>query len=167
VLTRGQIEEIEAQAEDLLVSTFKTADAVPLPVDVNRITQDLGLIVRQGTFPDPSVIGYYVKAERTIYIARDDPPNRKVFTIAHEIGHDVRHDLASETYHRRDSLNLASNREMEQEANWFAASLLMPRSMVRAYWPAFRDISTMAALFGVSAVAMRYRLINLGLAPDN
>jgi Zn-dependent peptidase ImmA (M78 family) len=54
-------------------------------------------------------------------------------------------------------------KEEEQEANWFAAALLMPQDLMEAYWHSLQDIESMAKLFGTSYSAMQWRLKNLGL----
>lgn len=99
--------------------------------------------------------------------ANDDPYYRQAFTVAHEIGHFVRHDqLPFERFLRTESAALSTDREIEQEANWFAASLLMPRLLLDRYWPIHRDVKKLAAVFGVSSLAMQYRLQNLGFIDE-
>ena len=162
----AQIEEIEAQAEDLLGETFGSASP-DLPVDVNSVASKLGITIKQGSFDDPNIAGYFNRDERTIYVAENDPPSRQAFTVGHELGHFVRHSATDvDTFYRAAELNLGDARSNEQEANWFAASLLMPRQLIELYWPAVRDVSRMAGAFGVSASAMVYRLKNLGLIRD-
>ena len=65
---------------------------------------------------------------------------------------------------------MATDRE-EVEANRFAAALLMPDHMVRS-WIARESFQTapelverLAKSFGVSKVAVNFRLVNLGLIP--
>jgi Zn-dependent peptidase ImmA (M78 family) len=53
---------------------------------------------------------------------------------------------------------------MEREANVFAAELLMPQTEVRAAIAIGAGVSELAARFGVSDVALAWRLFNLGLA---
>ena len=45
----------------------------------------------------------------------------------------------------------------------FAAALLMPEDQVRAEWERHRSLKDMAHRFGVSEMAMRYRIDQLGL----
>lgn len=163
-LITAQIEEIEADAEDQLLQAFGSASIVPLPVNINTVAARLGLAIKQGPFTDPNVSGYFDRNARTIYVASDEPPARQAFTVAHEIGHDLRHkNMPTDTYYRNQELTPGDNKPNEQEANWFASALLMPRRMVEAYWPSTRNVETMADIFGVSAKAMQFRLRNLGL----
>jgi len=166
-LVTTQIEEIEAQAEDLLADAFGSSSLVPVPVNVNAIAARLGLTIKQGMFLDPNISGRYEKAKQTIYIAEGEPPARQAFTVAHEIGHFMRHaDLDQETYYRNPGFATTPDKALEQEANWFAASLLMPRAMVETYWSTTKNVATLADIFGVSHTAMLNRLRNLGLTQD-
>ena len=80
-------------------------------------------------------------------------PIRDRFTIAHEIGHYFLHSLAGE--HK-----ICANREgsnlVEWEANWFAASFLMPKYLIDEKKSI--DENMIAEAFGVSRDAARYRL---------
>jgi Zn-dependent peptidase ImmA (M78 family) len=55
------------------------------------------------------------------------------------------------------------DKEMEREANNFAASLLMPEAQVHSVAATGASITAAAAQFGVSDVAMRWRYFNLGI----
>lgn len=161
------VEEIEQQSQSVLLDAYGRMAEVEPPIDLNRVTKALRLQVKAGTFSDRDLAGYYDKAARTIYVSRDDPYYRQAFTVAHEIGHFVRHEqLPHERFLRTDSVALATDREIEQEANWFAASLLMPRLLLDRYWPLHRDVKSVAAVFGVSTLAMQYRLQNLGFIDE-
>lgn len=89
---------------------------------------------------------------------------RQRFTIAHELGHHVNGDIDAP----RDTAASFSARTWdpaEVEANRFAAALLMPDYVVRAlvYDEGITNIEDLAEEFGVSTVAMKYRLENLGI----
>ncbi|MGZ0175141.1 MAG: ImmA/IrrE family metallo-endopeptidase, partial [Planctomycetales bacterium] len=86
-------------------------------------------------------------------------PLRDRFTIAHELGHYFLHSDQGEipiVAFRNGSTRI------EWEANWFAASLLMPKAEFRQ--AASRDLSVaaLAARFGVSQEAARVRKEALG-----
>ena len=54
-------------------------------------------------------------------------------------------------------------RSMEYKANEFAGELLMPENNLREYIKnGTRNIGELANIFGVSAAAMKYRIISLG-----
>ncbi len=106
-----------------------------------------------------------------ILIEESKPKNRKYFTIAHELGHYFLHkeDLKEKslvvdgdaTLYRLD--NGLSNIQ-ESQANYFAASLLMPEDRVRKAWKAFNeDVEKCAELFDVSLSAMSIRVDILDL----
>ena len=80
----------------------------------------------------------------------------KNFTLAHEFGHFILHE--NQEKFRLDLVDYSSDETIQEtEANYFAASLLMPQD-------AFEDISTLtsdddkiAAYFGVSVPAVKVR----------
>jgi Zn-dependent peptidase ImmA (M78 family) len=164
MLTQGQINEIEAQTEGLLSAAFGDVDDAPIPINLDPVLDALALELRAGKFQDPSISGYFVKSDRRIYVSAEEPPERQAFTVGHEIGHFVRHtDKDRETFHRRDQYNLGADQVEEAEANWFAASLLMPREQVKRYWNLYQNVGLMARAFAVSRIAMQWRLKNLGM----
>jgi Zn-dependent peptidase ImmA (M78 family) len=69
---------------------------------------------------------------------------------------------AAPVYCRDVDLTEAADRQLEREANVFAAELLMPEPAVRS--ACGDSISDCAKTFGVSEEAMHWRLYNLGLA---
>jgi Zn-dependent peptidase ImmA (M78 family) len=165
VLTQDQIQKIESNAGRLLSDVFETSDPA-VPVNLNRVTKELGLAIKQGEFTSPEIDGFYDGPAKSIYVSSNAPYTRQSFTIAHEIGHHVLHqDVPKDTRYRNSEMTLSTeDKREEQQANWFAASLLMPRDIVEGYWRALPgDIRTIASIFRVSPLAMEYRLKNLGL----
>lgn len=139
-----------------------------LPVDVKKIASSLGIHVR----PDPfmSVSGSIDVASGTPIIKYNpsEAHVRQRFTIAHEIGHFALGHLAGSTkMYRDEAVNFSSGAKSpeEREANSFAAKLLMPNSVVHfaVTEKKITSVEKLADIFGVSQVAMKYRLINLGL----
>ena len=104
----------------------------------------------------------------SIYVNRGDSGQRKLFTIAHELGHFFAHrDLCDEFVDGQ----LISRSEQEKyavlelEANEFAGNLIMPESEVkqRVTGEITREtLQSLARSFGVSTLAMTTRLKNLG-----
>jgi Zn-dependent peptidase ImmA (M78 family) len=92
---------------------------------------------------------------------------RQRFTLAHELGHAwCKHDgaLEPDTF---ETLSGRTSNPYEIEANAFAAQLLMPRDGIAervAREPTLDDVVRLAAEFGVSAIAMVYRVQQLKLA---
>lgn len=86
-----------------------------------------------------------------IFLNSAMPGDRQRFTLAHELGHLVMHQVPS--------LN------MEDEANAFAAELLMPRSDIRSQLVGGMSIVRLAALkpfWRVSMASLLYRAQTLG-----
>lgn len=58
-----------------------------LPIDPEAIARSAGLTVREVDFEDPEVVSDYRRDLKEIRIAHDLPPNRRRYTIAHNLGH--------------------------------------------------------------------------------
>jgi Zn-dependent peptidase ImmA (M78 family) len=164
------------QAETL-AETFGFTRA---PVDVQLIAKRLGLKVIECDLGE-DVSGLLISKGNSSVIAvqEDDPPNRKRFTVAHEIGHfHLRHQFEPGEHVHVDRGHLITPRNSrsstgvdvkEIEANQFAASLLMPskllmRSIKALKAKSLRDdhVEKLADDFGVSEQAMTIRLSTLG-----
>jgi Zn-dependent peptidase ImmA (M78 family) len=90
--------------------------------------------------------------------------SRQRYTLAHEFAHYCLHRDDYSSFEDMAFFRKEENRTMmEYEANQFAAELLMPEKAVRA---AIADnvlsLKELSKMFGVSLIAMRYRLIELG-----
>jgi len=112
------------------------------------------------------VSGLLDKADHKIFLNVTEPAARQNFTLAHELAHYfLKHKPNEYGVYRRDSLYLDKKPEKEQEADYFAAELLMPEELIskvkKEYDLQNEDVVTLAKLFGVSTSAMRYRLKEL------
>lgn len=135
-----------------------------LPVPVEAIAEDLcGLVVEAD--PHLDVSGMLIPPERRICLNATEPPERRRFTLAHELGHwtcQVLEGMPASHYCRAEEVGLDPRaKAIEREANVFAAELLMPEVMVRERFAG--SISVCAEAFGVSEEAMHWRLYNFGL----
>lgn len=135
-----------------------------LPVDPAQIALSMGIEVMDDPFLDHS--GHYLRnaGEGPLIIYNSSEPRvRQKFTIAHELGHHVNgdDDVPRDTSAQFSS---TSRSPIEAAANRFAAALLMPAEHVR-YLANKRGatLAFLASQFGVSTVAMQYRLKNLGI----
>lgn len=153
------------QAAQLLLSR---AGVVDLPVPVEDLAALCGAHVLRCPFDD-ALSGFVVELDvgPVIAVNATHAAVRQRFTVAHELGHFILGhgpqlyiDLQSRPedgdppgYHARH----------EREANDFAANVLMPAAMVRASFSPRKAVEPLARSFGVSDLAMRYRLVNLGL----
>lgn len=106
-------------------------------------------------------------ADFEIFVSNATSGARDRFTIAHEIGHYVLHYLYPRTQgkaiEKMYATRYGSDRE-EWEANWFAASFLMPREAFVARMSACgQDLDCVASHFGVSRKAAEVRARSLAL----
>lgn len=96
------------------------------PVNFSAILKDLELSAKiSGDIKDEALLD---PIQRTIYILNDNKPtSRKFFSIAHEIGHWMLHSK-DKSRSRTSDYSLLDPQGIieEQEANAFAAELLMP-----------------------------------------
>lgn len=97
-------------------------------------------------------------------------PTRQRFSIAHELGHWVMHSKVNQGYlcTAKDLQDYGRSPE-EAEANWFAATLLMPKSLIPANFhkcdPSFEFIMDLATRFQTSFTATARRCIELSRQP--
>ncbi|MDD3531113.1 MAG: ImmA/IrrE family metallo-endopeptidase [Candidatus Pacebacteria bacterium] len=152
-----------AEKADAILDKFGITEPV---VDAVRIANGLGFKVKEITMPPRyfDVAGFYNNKDKTIYVQASDKPWRKLFTVAHEIGHNVLGHKNYEVLFRVQNKDQRYS-EVEREANSFAASLLMPNWMLNRYLDAYgltkKDYREMAKIFGVSEKAMEPILLYL------
>lgn len=114
-----------------------------------------------------------------IFINSSSRLSREIFTLAHEIGHIILHLNGSQSF-IDDNVTIAgrSDDKNEQEANYFAACLLMPSDEVDRFidleLPDFKttgltgmDIARMMSEFNVSYDVVLNRLESLGKIDAN
>lgn len=132
------------------------------PIDPVRIARHLGVKVVFASFSGEGrgISGFYDCEEDAIFVNEDEYPLRQTFTVAHELGHKVLHEewARSEDYKVlwRDPEKQTQDFR-EQEANAFAANLLMPRFLMDRYWEDL-SVSQLSRLFAVSVPAIKNRL---------
>lgn len=145
----------------------KDKSGAPLaPVDLGAILNKYNISVYNMDFDDQSVAGAFNRDERKIFVNSTDPKTRKLFTIAHELGHYFLHQDVNRDVLFRERLPQDQHlhpEPIETEANLFAAELLMPESTIRIFWPFTESIQQLADIFSVSYIAMKNRLQYLGL----
>lgn len=155
----------DPRADGLRERLHARYDAPKLPVAVEAIAEDvLGLLVEEGEI---DCSGILLPAERRIVLREDEPPARRRFTLAHELGHWVCQVLeghSTPVYCRAEEVGVAEGKALEREANVFAAELLMPELLVREEFVRAASSRELARWFGVSEEAMSWRLYNCGLA---
>lgn len=167
-LTRQQV---ESRANDVLRKHGLTS----IPIDPVILANRLGMTVNNAKFSDDNIVGMIAKRgdNLTLLVNQSDPPFRKRFTIAHELGHHFLHlledgefvDAEADLFRqpREDRQNITPERRKEIQANMFAAALLMPEENVVEQWKDCRSVEEMARIFNVSESAMGIRVDQLGL----
>jgi Zn-dependent peptidase ImmA (M78 family) len=152
------------QAEREAIRLLNESGIFEPPVNPVEIARSIGVSVSFVNFSGASegVAGLYNPEHDIILVNRDEPGVRQTFTIAHELGHKVLHQewAKSEKYRVlwRDPARQNKDR-FEQEANAFAANLLMPRQLVDRFKSL--PVGNLAKLFAVSEQVATYRLRNL------
>lgn len=148
-----------------------------LPIKVEDIIRKEGIKIEYRSLSDNLSGLLIIKGNsRLIGVENDASIKRQRFTLAHELGHFVLHNEVSSLFtdvqlFKRQSEGYSSREErMEQEANYFAASLLMPENLIRKEARVMQcdlhddeNVSKLADRFNVSLSAMTFRLINLGI----
>lgn len=173
-MRRTRRKAIEREAENLVLR----AGADGPPVDVAEVARSLGAEVHYVPAPaDVSGMLSQENGEVVIGVNANHHPNRKRFSIAHEIGHWRLHlgdqlplFVDESTVYFRDDASSKAIDPNEIEANAFAAALLMPRSFLLSDLVGKRvdmnddvEISRMARRYQVSVQALTLRLNNLAL----
>jgi Zn-dependent peptidase ImmA (M78 family) len=101
--------------------------------------------------------------------ARSQSPQRRRFTLAHELGHAwCGHDGSVEV-DTFETLNGKTSSPYEVQANAFAAEFLVPRAgldEVITREPTLEDTVVVSTHFGVSAIMVVYRFKQLGLVSE-
>ena len=166
--------EAEQRAEQLL----RKYSIRHVPVPLEDIARGEGVqIIRQRFQGSESGFALRQDGRKIIGVNASTSPRRQRFTIAHELGHLHIHDTRALTVdnsvrvYQRNGLSSMATDDDEIEANAFAAALLMPREHVikeveALYARALEReqlVAQLARRFNVSAEAMGYRLINLGV----
>lgn len=169
---------------------LKDLDLYRVPVDLEELCRRLGVnkTSKMKFASHSGEISVSRDGDVNIWINPMDPPNRRRFTLAHEIGHlvyDIIPYLDGEGGEKEfvdDDRTLRRDGRQhpaEYRANDYAAKLLMPRALVLDYADEVIEdikeetgqrmvdveefISKMARIFEVSEQAMEIRLSNIGI----
>lgn len=171
-MNRKRIEEIT----DQILTGLNTNE---LPVPIKKIAEHLGIKIHSYDLGE-NISGVLVinNDQGIIGVNPLEPSVRQRFTIAHELGHFVLHKNSNESiFVDKDYKVLFRNQESstgehkrEQEANAFAASILMPtKLLIEQIQNHFIDLTDedavkrLAQMFNVSVIAMTIRISNLNL----
>ncbi len=165
--------KIQTMVEGLLAKNGVTEAPVPL----SRIAKACGVRIYVDSLEgDLSGFLYRDKKKAVIGINTHHSSARQYFTLAHELAHFLLHD--QEQLHvdhgfqvrLRNDVSSQGTDESEREANFFAASLLMPKKFLEKDLMGEESVDLLddgflqdlARKYGVSTQALMNRLKNLG-----
>lgn len=161
------------QAVDAARSLLARSGVKTLPIPVESIARQLGIAVQFIPLGDEMSGMAFIKDGASVIVANAiHHPNRRRFTIAHELAHHVLHsDYLMQNVHvdtavlQRNQRSSTGTDVKEVEANAFAAELLMPQSFLRKFGKIDANddlkIAEVARQFRVSVSAMAVRLETL------
>jgi Zn-dependent peptidase ImmA (M78 family) len=132
------------------------------PVNLVDIADGEGLNISIAEFKEGDVSGFIDLDQKIIFVNKNDSPARQRFTIAHELGHWVLHRSKIEADRDivvlyRKALEEGESDILEQEANCFAANLLVPSDFFSVLASVPLSNKTMANIFLVSESVILYR----------
>lgn len=148
------------------------------PINIEGLANSLGITIKVSDFNEEAAGLLIIKdGTTTIGVDSNSGPERKRFTIAHELGHFVLHLEKSKMfidklfYRQKSNGYTTRDEKIEREANFFAANILMPQKLILKSLENLTSsdlhddstINTLAKRFNVSSSAMLFRLINLGI----
>lgn len=135
------------------------------PLDVIGLVKSLGirLLLEPMSGDDSGQLERLSDNEWVMKVNSLHHPNRQRFTIAHELGHYIKHRKHTERFRDTVFFRNGESNKMEVEANQFASELLMPKDdFCRFVSGVSTEIKDIAEHFLVSAMAVRVRAKNLG-----
>jgi Zn-dependent peptidase ImmA (M78 family) len=141
--------------EEPFVPVFDIVEKEGLRIETFKPTEEL-----------KNISGFLDPENKIIYLNDNDPINRKTFTVAHELAHFILgHDKKqTEVLLRYPDLQNKIKSPLEQEANCFAANLLVPAEMLLGFMNKYKlnreeeDIDILSKAFGVSREVIRNQL---------
>lgn len=141
------------------------------PLDISELTKSLGIIMNfepmagddSGSLVKKKKTGQWVMTVNSLH-----HPHRQRFTIAHEIGHRIKHGAFCDNFEDKTFFRNGASNAMETEANIFAAQLLMPKNAFDTYIKTISEkVEDIARNFQVSSMAVRIRAKQLGYEGHN
>ncbi|WP_312120167.1 ImmA/IrrE family metallo-endopeptidase [Kosakonia cowanii] len=166
-----ELNELGISSPDELLFFAESNNVNLNPLDVSKLTSLLGIIMRHepmkgedsGCLKKDKKTGEWIMTVNSLH-----HPNRQRFTIAHELGHFIKHSTQFDFFEDKIFFRNGETNLFEIEANKFAAELLMPELEFRKF---VKDNSTLvsdiADFFHVSSMAVRIRAKQLGFEGHN
>lgn len=158
--------------ERLVASLLEEHHIIKPAVPIEKLVKKSGIAVKYGKLDDVSGLLVREGDAATIGVNVDHPEVRQRFTIAHEFGHYLLHAGISAHFDRDYRVNYRSAESSqatdveEIEANFFAASILMPKPFLDdddavMALDSDSEVARFAIRYNVSRHAMSLRLANV------
>jgi Zn-dependent peptidase ImmA (M78 family)/transcriptional regulator with XRE-family HTH domain len=170
-LTKQSRFEDAAEAGERFAAEHGLGD-VPAQRLAEVMERDLSILVLMVSPSHPGVSGAACRLPDldVVLINRDEVPGRRHFDLAHELFHVLTWD-AMPPVHVEDATETGGANRVEQLANAFASTLLMPARIVEAAadWRTLRGNALVASLnatadrLEVTSTALLWRIVSLGL----
>lgn len=146
-----------------------------LPISIEKIVKDLSIVLKSYPFEDNISGVLSIENNKPVIIYNNlQSKLRRRFTIAHELGHYILHqktgkifiDSNIKLYRSENSRSTPEKALLEREANFFAATILMPEDLVKQKYNELDKtcsdedelMSLLSNEFQVSQAAMSFRL---------
>ena len=148
---------------------FSMYQITEAPVDVEFIAKQLGFEVHPFDFPNEiSAAIKTIDSLKVIGVNSSHPKTRQRFSIAHELGHYLsgheEFDEEKRAFVDPSKKYLSPQFKQEEEADEFAAELLMPESLLNIdVLENHLTLTELAEKYEVSEQAMTIQLVNLKL----
>jgi Zn-dependent peptidase ImmA (M78 family)/DNA-binding XRE family transcriptional regulator len=158
-LPQLDIDEYDGDIETIADLVRRTWLLPPGPIeDLTNTVEEAGCIVIHCDFPSGKVDGVTMSVPGLppcIFLNRNQPADRMRFSLAHEIGHLVLHELPTP--------------EMEDQANAFAAAFLMPAADIRSQFGhvTIKRLAFLKKVWRVAMAALLMRAKRLGVVNES
>lgn len=130
---------------------------------ISTLSVDNNIVLDPFQFRDKSFCGMLIidEFESTIAYNQSLPPERRNFTIAHELGHYFLHkDHESQFVDNAENMLENTNKVFEQQANAFAAELLIPEDVLNLMLSYRYSYFKIAKITKSSYECLIWRLVN-------
>lgn len=136
-------------------------------IGISLISKDFSNLEKQSGYENNSILGAAISKDDdlAIFYKENDTYHRKIFTIAHELGHCCRHSENLKIEHI-ELRTLDCPNQHEMEANIFAGELLIPYNILKDIYDDFLipSLKSLSKIFNVSTNVMAARLDYLNLS---
>lgn len=150
-----EIRQDRYNIENAIRKLFTECEIQSYPVNVFDIARSLNFDIIYATFTKDKIYGLMwdgyeeitvgnQKSKRCIVVNVNDSPERRAFTVAHELGHFLKHCNEQHNFFERyhgDAEQTEEEKKIEDEADFVAANILMPSWIMRKYIEIHRNLS--------------------------